>query len=462
MYEQYYALTADPFSSIPDLNFSYKSRSYTKAWSRIEYALSCEEGLVVTTGLPGVGKTTLAHNLLAFVRSNQELVTLIHKESWGRGDLLWLVTSLFGLKGNIDRPAVSLLQLKQLLTDGTAPRQTVCVIIDEAHNLSDVTLNEIRALLNLHNDGHSLLQIFLVGRDHLWDLFHAPEMGDLRQRMIAVLKLEPLGVDETESYIMHRLHRVGWNQDPRIDGEVFPIIHKVTQGIPRLMNVFCERLLQHGYRNRRHGLGIEDASLAIKKLQEEGLIIGELNSTLILKTPPTAISSNSMEEAASQNISKLSHRNEIRNRKARSRHGVPGQATITPISHSQISKEKPMNRSESLDKVLKTLQQGSPDVEAVALISEDGLTIASVLPHDFDETRIGGMSATLLSLGTRAATELRRGEIHEVIIRGEGGYAVLIDVGRGVLLLAVANEKAKLGMIFFDMREAIGAIKQIL
>lgn len=121
-----------------------------------------------------------------------------------------------------------------------------------------------------------------------------------------------------------------------------------------------------------------------------------------------------------------------------------------------------MSRVENLNKVLRNLQSGSPDVEASALISEDGLMIASALPQDVDETRVAGMSATLLSLGTRAATELRRGEVHEVIVRGEQGYAVMLTAGRGVLLLTLANQNAKLGLIFFDMREAINQIKRIL
>ncbi len=121
-----------------------------------------------------------------------------------------------------------------------------------------------------------------------------------------------------------------------------------------------------------------------------------------------------------------------------------------------------MDRTKHLDKVLKYLQNRSPDVIAAALISDDGLTIASALPQGLDDTRVGGMSATLLSLGTRASQELHRGSVQEVIVRGEGGYAVLVKAVRGVLLLVVANEDAKLGMIYFDMREAIGAIKQIL
>ncbi len=125
-------------------------------------------------------------------------------------------------------------------------------------------------------------------------------------------------------------------------------------------------------------------------------------------------------------------------------------------------REKNGNRTESLNKILKNLQSGSPDVEAVALISDDGLMIASVLPQYLDETRVAGMSATLLALGVRAGAELRRGSIEEVIVRGEDGYAVMIAAGRGVLLLVLTNEHAKLGLVFFDMREAINALKRVL
>jgi predicted regulator of Ras-like GTPase activity (Roadblock/LC7/MglB family) len=121
-----------------------------------------------------------------------------------------------------------------------------------------------------------------------------------------------------------------------------------------------------------------------------------------------------------------------------------------------------MSRVENLNKVLKSIQSGSPDMEAAALVSEDGLMIASSLPSDADETRIAGMSATLLSLGTRASTELGRGDVNEVIVRGDHGYAVMLSVGRGVLLLTLANENAKLGLIFFDMREAASQLAGVL
>lgn len=121
-----------------------------------------------------------------------------------------------------------------------------------------------------------------------------------------------------------------------------------------------------------------------------------------------------------------------------------------------------MSRVDELNRILRQLQNGCPDVEASALISEDGLMIASALPADLDETRVAGMTATLLNLGTRVSTELRRAGVREVIVRGERGYAVMISAGRGVLLLVLTNEAAKLGLVFFDMNEAIDRIGRVL
>ena len=125
-------------------------------------------------------------------------------------------------------------------------------------------------------------------------------------------------------------------------------------------------------------------------------------------------------------------------------------------------KESQMSRLENLTRILKNLQSESPGIEACALISEDGLIIASVMPPELDDTRVGGMTATLLNLGTRAAVELRRGDVHEVIVRGDEGYAVMVSAGRGVLMLVLANENTKLGLIFFDMREAIKNVNKVL
>ncbi len=121
-----------------------------------------------------------------------------------------------------------------------------------------------------------------------------------------------------------------------------------------------------------------------------------------------------------------------------------------------------MARIEELNKILRTLQSGTPDIEASALISEDGLMIASALPQHVEELRVAGMSSTLLSLGTRAAMELERGELRQVLIRGDRGYAIMVTAAQGTMLLVLTTKEAKLGLVFLDMSRAVEQIKKIL
>lgn len=121
-----------------------------------------------------------------------------------------------------------------------------------------------------------------------------------------------------------------------------------------------------------------------------------------------------------------------------------------------------MSRVEQLNRILRALQSSSPDVEACALISEDGLMISSVLPQHVDESRIAGMTATLSSLGTRAAMELERGNVQEVVVRGAEGLAAMMNAGSGTLLLCLASKHGKLGLLFLDMRRAIEDLRRVL
>jgi predicted regulator of Ras-like GTPase activity (Roadblock/LC7/MglB family) len=145
-----------------------------------------------------------------------------------------------------------------------------------------------------------------------------------------------------------------------------------------------------------------------------------------------------------------------------SEHDNMPQRQLHSMFSPRVVEEKPMSRLDEMNRVLRKLQSDSFGVEACALISEDGLMIASVLAADMEETRVAGMTATLLSLGGRAAMELGRSHLQEVIIRGESGYAVLVSAGRGALLLALTNESSKLGLTFFDMREAVRALQKVL
>ncbi len=111
---------------------------------------------------------------------------------------------------------------------------------------------------------------------------------------------------------------------------------------------------------------------------------------------------------------------------------------------------------------LRELQASSPDIEASAIVSVDGLTIASALPQGVEEDRVSAMSAAMLSLGERIASELGRGSLDQVYIKGEEGYVVLMSVGEDAVLTALAREHAKLGLIFLDMRRATDDLKKLI
>lgn len=121
-----------------------------------------------------------------------------------------------------------------------------------------------------------------------------------------------------------------------------------------------------------------------------------------------------------------------------------------------------MSRVDELNRILRSLQAGTPEIEAAAVISQDGLVIASALPQHLDEARVAGMAATLLSLGSRAGTELERGSLEQILIRGTRGYVVVVNAAAGTLLLVLTTQEAKLGLILLDMKRAISEIMAIL
>src|SRR5512142_2241089 len=131
---------------------------------------------------------------------------------------------------------------------------------------------------------------------------------------------------------------------------------------------------------------------------------------------------------------------------------------IIPLRSAALTK----SRTQLMVDRLRELQASSPDIEASAIVSVDGLTIASALPQGVEEDRVSAMSAAMLSLGERIASELGRGSLAQVYIKGEQGYVVLMSIGEDAVLTALAREQAKLGLIFLDMRRATEDFKKLI
>lgn len=121
-----------------------------------------------------------------------------------------------------------------------------------------------------------------------------------------------------------------------------------------------------------------------------------------------------------------------------------------------------MNRVEKINEILKFLQSGTPDVEGSALVSEDGLMVASAFPQHMDEGTVAGMTSTLLGLGERTSREMERGHLSQVLVKGEAGYFIAMNASEGTVLAVLTRAEAKLGLIFLDMRRACEQIAEIL
>ena len=120
------------------------------------------------------------------------------------------------------------------------------------------------------------------------------------------------------------------------------------------------------------------------------------------------------------------------------------------------------SRTKQMVDRLREMQVSSPDIEASAIVSVDGLSIASALPQEIEEDRVSAMSAAMLSLGERIASELGRGSLEQVHIKGENGFVVLMSIGEEAVLTVLASQKAKLGLIFLDMRRAVEDFEKLI
>ena len=120
------------------------------------------------------------------------------------------------------------------------------------------------------------------------------------------------------------------------------------------------------------------------------------------------------------------------------------------------------SRTQTMHNLLRELQHASPDIEASAVVSVDGLSIASALPQDVEEDRVSAMSAAMLSLGDRISSELGRGTLNQVYVKGDEGYVILMSIGEEAVLTALANNRAKLGLILLDMRRTAEALEELI
>ena len=252
MYTDYYKLTDWPFRLTPDHRFFFGSRSHRRAMAYFEYGLTKGEGFIVVTGKVGTGKTTLVHQLLAGLQSDKYIVANVCMAHLNADDLLHMIAPNFDVRcENIDKATV----LRQLESNLIARREAdkhILLVVDEAQNLPERSIEELRMLSNLQHREKALLQIYLVGQPQFRATLLSDRLEPLRERVIASHHLEPMDAAETRAYIEHRLNHAGWRNDPSFTEQVFDVIYAQTDGIPRKINLLCDRVLLCGCLEDQH------------------------------------------------------------------------------------------------------------------------------------------------------------------------------------------------------------------
>jgi type II secretory pathway predicted ATPase ExeA len=183
-------------------------------------------------------------------------------------DMLRMVTSAFGLPEEKNKAAL-LGALERFLLGLHKQGRRALLLVDEAQNLPLAAVEELRMLSNFQVREKSLLQTFLLGQPEFRRTLQSPALEQLRQRVLASCHLGPIDGGETEEYVMHRLRIAGWDGDPSFDAEIFPAIHRSTNGIPRKINLLCDRLLLLGRLDDKHRLEAQDLDEVLTDLQHE-------------------------------------------------------------------------------------------------------------------------------------------------------------------------------------------------
>jgi putative secretion ATPase (PEP-CTERM system associated) len=243
MYKQFFGFRANPFNVNPDPRYLFLTRHTEEALACLTYGIQSRKGFVLLTGEVGTGKTTLINKLMEWLRGQQVATAFVFNSRMDVTQLLEYVMSDFGIPCETKSKSQMLQRLYSWLLDRYRAGETAVLVIDEAQNLSDEVLEEIRMLTNLETFTEKLLQIVLVGQPELEQRLKQPQLRQLRQRLTLRAKTHAFNLEETENYIVQRLRIAGSNGDAIFEREAATAIFRYSAGIPRVINLLCEHCL---------------------------------------------------------------------------------------------------------------------------------------------------------------------------------------------------------------------------
>lgn len=246
MYLDFFGLHEKPFSIAPDPRYLYMTEQHREALAHLTYGIGDEGGFIVLTGDIGTGKTTICRSLLTQLPDNTDIAFIINPRL-SAIEMLQCVCDEFGIEYASDISVRMLTHvLNEFLLESYARGRNTILIIDEAQNLDDDVLEQLRLLTNLETSEKKLLQLILLGQPELNDKLAQHSLRQLAQRVTARFHLNPLSYEEMEAYISHRLYVAGFRGE-LFSRQALKHIYQQSRGVPRLINIICDRAMLGAY-----------------------------------------------------------------------------------------------------------------------------------------------------------------------------------------------------------------------
>ena len=243
MYNAFFGFSESPFNLSPDPAFFYRSEQHEEALANLVYGVQARKGFIVLTGEVGTGKTTMLECLRDYLEAQFIEFAFIFNSRINADQFFEMIAYDLDLPCSRTSKTEVLFALNQLLVEQAQDGRTVVLIVDEAHNLEWDVLEEIRLLGNLENRNGKLIQIILAGQPELDRKLDAPNLRQLKQRIVLRCNLQPFTLRDAVEYMESRLEHAGMPNQTVFPEELMAEIHLRTQGIPRIINAVCDNLL---------------------------------------------------------------------------------------------------------------------------------------------------------------------------------------------------------------------------
>ena len=269
MYEKFFSFSEKPFKLVPNPAYLFLSKSHEEALAHLNYALAQGDGFVEITGEVGTGKTTLCRAFLENL-DNNTIAAYIFNPRLGPKQLIKTINDELGIKYDTDNTKDLIDKLNAFLMRQKAASKKVILLIDEAQNLSRNILEQLRLLSNLETSKEKLLQIILVGQPELSDILDSHELRQLGQRITLRYHLTPLTYKETVEYIKYRINIAARKAGIKFDRSAYRQIYRYSGGIPRVINISCDRSLLTAFGLSQRKISGSIARTSIKELKSRG------------------------------------------------------------------------------------------------------------------------------------------------------------------------------------------------